>query len=223
MLKITANMYRRAFNSAGHIKINSGLLKWTRSQRPGDIDHQRGLTMNKKALRRAMGEKKRAMTAAEIEERSAMLARRLFETPAYRRAASLYVYIAFNQEVRTRPIIERAWTDGKRVASPKIVDGAMRFIWLDNFDALIPQVPYGFPEPRRDAPVADDDRALVIVPGLAFDDRGYRLGYGGGYYDGWLEAHPGHPTVALCYGFQRVRALEIEPHDMPVAQIISDD
>ena len=179
--------------------------------------------MDKKTLRREMGEKKRAMTAAEIESRSAALARQLFELPVYRRAASVYVYIAFNQEVRTRPVIERAWADGKRVATPKIVDGAMRFIWLDSFDELVPQVPFGFPEPVGDVPVADDDSALVIVPGLAFDARGYRVGYGGGYYDGWLTAHPGHPTVALCYGFQRVEALFTEAHDVPVELVISDD
>lgn len=179
--------------------------------------------MDKKTLRREMGDKKRAMTAAEIESRSAVLAQRLFELPVYRRAASVYVYIAFNQEVRTRPIIERAWTDGKRVATPKIVDGAMRFIWLESFDELVPQVPFGFPEPIGDGPIADDDSALVIVPGLAFDARGYRVGYGGGYYDGWLSAHPGHPTVALCYGFQRVEALFTEAHDMPVELVISDD
>lgn len=178
--------------------------------------------MEKKDLRRVMGEKKRAMTAAEIEARSAVLAQKLYETPQYRAAESVYIYIAFNQEVRTLPIIRRAWAEGKRVACPKIVDGVMRFIWVDDLDALAPQVPYGFPEPVANNPVADDDAALILVPGLAFDDRGYRLGYGGGYYDGWLSNHPGHPTVALCFSFQRVEALALEAHDMPVEWVIDD-
>ena len=178
--------------------------------------------MDKQALRRAIGEKKRALSADEIELRSARLAERLFETAAYRRAKSLYAYVAFNQEVRTRPIIERAWANGKRVAVPKIVDGEMRFVWLDGFDALAPQGAFGIPEPIEDEPVADDDSALVLVPGLAFDARGHRLGYGGGYYDRWLAEHPGHPTVALCYGFQRVERIEAEAHDVAVDDIISD-
>ena len=180
------------------------------------------MPVDKKALRRWIGEKKRAMTAEEIERRSAVLARRLFETEAYRQADALYAYVAFNQEVRTRPIIERAWADGKRVAVPKIVGGEMRFIRLERFDQLAPQGPFGIPEPVDDKPAARDAAALVLVPGLAFDARGFRVGYGGGYYDRWLAAHPGHATVALCYDFQRVDALTPEAHDAPVDQVITD-
>ena len=179
--------------------------------------------MDKKALRRLMGEKKRALTAAEIENRSARLAELLFETAAWQEARSVYAYVAFNQEVRTRPIIERAWADGKRVAVPKVVDGEMRFIRLDSFDALAPGGAFGILEPAEDEPVADDDGALVLVPGLAFDARGHRLGYGGGYYDRWLAANLGHPTVALCYGFQRVERIEDEGHDIAVDAVIADD
>ena len=178
--------------------------------------------MDKRALRHTMGEKKRALTAAEIETRSAKLSERLFETAQWRKARSVYAYVAFNQEVRTRPIIERAWADGKRAAVPKIVAGEMRFIWLESFDALAPGGAFGILEPTEDGPVADDDGALVLVPGLAFDARGHRLGYGGGYYDRWLAANPGHPTVALCYGFQRVDRIEDEEHDIAVDAIISD-
>ena len=179
--------------------------------------------MDKQALRRAIGEKKRALSADAIEMKSAQLAQTLFDTAAYRRAKSLYAYVAFNQEVRTRPIIERAWADGKRVAVPKIVDGEMRFIWLESFGALAPQGAFGILEPVADGPIADDGGALVLVPGLAFDARGHRLGYGGGYYDRWLAEHPGHPTVALCYGFQRVEHIEAEAHDVAVDAVIADD
>lgn len=175
--------------------------------------------MDKAALRRTIGEKKRALPAREIEDRSARLADALFATEAYRKARSLYAYIAFNQEVRTRPIIERAWADGKRVAVPKVTGGEMAFLWLDSFDALRPGY-FGIEEPAADAPVADDDAALVLVPGLAFDRRGHRVGYGGGYYDRWLAAHPGHPTVALCYDFQIVDAIDCEAHDKPVDLVL---
>ena len=177
--------------------------------------------MDKQALRRIIGEKKRAMTAQEIEAASARLAERLYATEVYRRARSLYVYLSFNQEVRTRPIIERAWADGKRTAVPKLVGGELAFIWLDGFERLRANG-YGILEPASDAPLADDEAALVLAPGLAFDALGHRVGYGGGYYDRWIAAHPGHPTVALCYGFQRVDALETEPHDVPIDLVIAD-
>ena len=177
--------------------------------------------MDKKALRKAIGAKKSALSAQEIARRSAILAERLFETPQYRDCASLYAYLSFNQEVRTNPIIERAWADGKRVAVPKVIGKEMVFIWLDSYDQLGPGY-YGITEPIEDGPVADDRTALVLMPGLAFDPEGHRVGYGGGFYDRFLEAEPDHPLVALCYDFQLFDHLEVESHDIPVDRVITD-
>jgi len=178
--------------------------------------------MDKKALRREIGEKKRALSEAQIEARSRVLADRLFAAEQYRQCKSLYAYLPFNQEVRTSPIIERAWADGKRVAVPKVVGNEMVFIWIDSFDNLAPQGAYNITEPIEDGPVADDATALVLMPGLAFDPEGRRVGYGGGYYDRFLEKEPDHPLVALCYDFQLVDHLEVEAHDVPVDVVITD-
>ena len=177
--------------------------------------------MHKTHLRRMIGEKKRALPPREIEARSAVLAERLYGTPQYQNAASLYAYLSFNQEVRTRPIIERAWADGKRVAVPKILGREMAFLWLESFDGLV-ESDFGIPEPAADGPQADDPSALVLVPGLAFDRRGPRVGYGGGYYDRFLEREPGHPLIALCYDFQVVGRLAEESHDIPVHLVLTD-
>ncbi len=181
-----------------------------------------GYDMDKRALRREIGEKKRVLTAREIGTRSAVLAEKLFSTPQYRQVKSLYAYLSFNQEVRTRPIIERAWADGKRVAVPKVVGGDIVFIWIDSFDALAPLGTFNIPEPVSDGPVADDPSALILMPGLAFDVSGNRVGYGGGYYDRYLAAHPGHATVALCYGFQLYDRLETDAHDIRTDIVICD-
>ena len=178
--------------------------------------------MDKKALRREIGAKKRALTAREIEDRSARLAEKLYATAQYREAKSLYAYLSFNQEVRTNPIIERAWADGKRVAVPKVLGDRMDFIWIDSFDNLAPQGAFGILEPIENGPVADDGTALILMPGLAFDPRGHRVGYGGGYYDRYLAAQPHHPTVALCYDFQLFEHLDVEEYDVPVDVIITD-
>ena len=177
--------------------------------------------MDKKALRRAIGAKKSALTPEEVERRSAILAQRLFDTEPYRQAGSLYAYLSFNQEVRTNPIIERAWAGGKRVAVPKVIGKEMVFIWLTNFDQLGPGY-YGITEPIEDGPVADDTHALVLMPGLAFDPEGHRVGYGGGFYDRFLEKEPEHPLVALCFDFQMFDHLEVESHDIPVDLVITD-
>ena len=177
--------------------------------------------MDKKALRRAIGEKKRALSQAQIEARSRVLADRLFATEAWHEARSLYAYISFNQEVRTAPIIERAWAEGKRVAVPRVVDGEMTFLWLEDFSHL-KEGAYGIPEPMGDGPVARDPGALVLMPGLAFDREGHRVGYGGGFYDRFLAREPGHPTLALCFDFQLLDSLEVEEHDVPVDQVLTD-
>ena len=151
-----------------------------------------------------------------------MLAERLYATAQYRRAKSLYAYLSFNQEVLTRPLIERAWADGKRVAVPKIRGREMAFIWLDSFDSLAPQGAFRIPEPVADGPEADDPSALILMPGLAFDPEGRRVGYGGGYYDRFLAREPHHPLAALCYDFQLLPRLEAEPHDVPADLVITD-
>ena len=177
--------------------------------------------MDKKALRREIGAKKSALSAEEVGRRSAILAEKLFEAEQYRDCRSLYAYLSFNEEVRTDPIIERAWADGKRVAVPKVVGKEMVFIWIDSFDALGPGY-YGITEPVNDGPVADDRTALVLMPGLAFDPEGHRVGYGGGFYDRFLENEPDHPLVALCYDFQMYDHLDVESHDVPVDLVITD-
>jgi 5-formyltetrahydrofolate cyclo-ligase len=74
----------------------------------------------------------------------------------------------------------------------------------------------GIPEPIADEPVADDPTALVLMPGLAFDPQGHRIGYGGGFYDKFLAAEPNHPTLALCYDFQMLDHVQTQPFDVNV-------
>ncbi len=175
--------------------------------------------MNKQALRAMIREKKRAMTAPEIQSRSEQLARLFFETDAYRKAKTIYGYLPYNQEVRTVPMLEQALRDGKAVAVPKCCGNEMRFILLQDLTAV--EKGYaGIPEPIADGPVASDPTALVLMPGLAFDREGHRIGYGGGFYDKFLASEPGHPTLALCYDFQLLPQLETEEFDIPVDTVL---
>lgn len=177
--------------------------------------------MDKHQLRRSIGAQKKLLTQQQIEDCSTRLAARLFEHPAYHAAQSIYAYLSYNQEVRTMPILRQAQADGKRVAVPKVFGDEMRFLWLDDLDAVAPGA-YNIPEPIADGPEADDPTALILMPGLAFDPQGHRCGYGGGFYDKWLAAHPGHPLLALCYGFQLLDHLDTDTHDVPVDYVISE-
>lgn len=175
--------------------------------------------MDKKHLRREIREKKRAMSEAEIQEKSRRLGELFVNSQLYRSAKTIYGYLPYNQEVRTVPMLERAMADGKRVAVPKVYGDEMRFIYLDDLSAV--EKGYaGIPEPVADTPVADDETALVLMPGLAFDRDGHRIGYGGGFYDKFLAQEPNHPTLALCYDFQMLPELQTEEFDIPVDQVL---
>ena len=175
--------------------------------------------MDKKLLRKQIREQKRAMTEGQITEKSAALTKLFLESEAYRSAKSIYGYLPYNQEVRTVALLEQAQKDGKRVAVPKCYGDEMRFLWLDD----LTRVEKGYcniPEPIDDGPIADDETALVLMPGLAFDLQGHRIGYGGGFYDKFLAEEPNHPKIALCYDFQVLPHLETEEFDIPVDAVI---
>lgn len=175
--------------------------------------------MDKTKLRQQIRQMKRAMSPAEIEEKSRRLGELFRATEAYRRAKTVYGYLPYNQEVRTVAILEQAIRDGKRVAVPKCWGDEMRFIFLEDLDKV--EKGYaGIPEPVADGPVADDETALVLMPGLAFDPQGHRIGYGGGFYDRFLAREPGHPTVALCYDFQIFDHLDTEEFDIPADTVL---
>lgn len=175
--------------------------------------------MDKKELRRTIRERKRAMTEEEIVQRSEKLGKLFVQSEAYKNAKTIYGYLPYNQEVRTVPMLEQALKDGKRVAVPKVYGDEMKFLYLEDL-SLVEKGYAGIPEPIADGPVADDDTALVLMPGLAFDPQGHRIGYGGGFYDKFLAAEPNHPTLALCYEFQMLPELHTEEHDIPVDTVL---
>ena len=175
--------------------------------------------MDKKALRKTIREQKQAMTPQQIAEKSEKLKALFLETPQYQQAKTLYGYLPYNQEVRTVPILQQALADGKQVAVPKVYGDEMKFILLTDLDR-VEEGYAGIPEPVEDTPVAKDPTALVLMPGLAFDREGQRIGYGGGFYDKFLSCEPNHPTVALCYDFQVLEKLETEAFDVPVDLVL---
>lgn len=175
--------------------------------------------MDKKQLRKQIREMKRAMTLEQIDAKSRELKELFCNCEQYCNAKTIYGYLPYNQEVRTVPILEQAIKDGKKVAVPKVYGDTMRFLYLDDLSKVAPS-DMGIPEPIEDTPVAEDKTALVLMPGIAFDKAGHRIGYGGGFYDKFLSGEPSHPTVALCYDFQVLPKLETEEFDIPVDLVL---
>ncbi len=171
--------------------------------------------MDKQELRSLIRRQKRAMTEEQIVDASYRLGEQFLASEYYRQAKTIYGYLPYNQEVRTVPMLEQALRDGKRVAVPKVFGDEMKFIYLNDL-SMVGNGYAGIPEPSADGPVANDPTALVLMPGLAFDRQGHRIGYGGGFYDKFLAQEPNHPTVALCYAFQLLDHLDTEEYDVPV-------
>ena len=185
--------------------------------------------MDKKAVRKEVTEKKKLMKAQQIASLSAQLKERLCSLEAYKNASVIYAYMSYNQEVRTKPVIEQAWADKKRVALPLTVNREyMEFIYINSFDEL--KAGYmGIMEPEAallDEPgrIADEKEALMLVPGLAFDKECSRTGYGGGFYDKYLAARPCavFKKIALCFDFQIYDRLETQEHDVKMDMVISN-
>lgn len=168
------------------------------------------------------------LSEADRATASEHIAREVISCEAYQRAETIFSYLSFGTEVETRGIIRQAWADGKTVALPCCTGPrVLRWYRVTSFEGL-EKSRYGMWEPpaEPDSEVAPGMSAstLAIVPGLAFDASGMRLGYGGGYYDAFLASYLG-VAVGVCFSCQLIPSLSAygltEPHDQPVSRVIS--
>ena len=178
------------------------------------------MNLSKQEYRAFIRAHKQKMTPEDISMRSTLLCRQVLDTDAYRKSKTIYRYLPFNQEVDLTLLLQQALSDRKQLALPKCRGKNMDFILVPEL-TRIQHSAFGAPEPVDDGPLAADETALVIVPGLVFDRKGYRIGYGGGYYDRFLFREPNHPTISLCYDFQIVDRLHPDPHDIPVDIVLA--
>ncbi|RDU35377.1 5-formyltetrahydrofolate cyclo-ligase [Neobacillus piezotolerans] len=180
---------------------------------------------DKKMLRKSMMERLRSMSDGEYMERSNRIASNLFGHPAWKEAEVIGITISRPPEVDTYQIIEKAWQEGKRIAVPKCLPATreMQFRYLTDFSEL-EKVYYGLLEPivEKTEQVRPDDISLLVVPGLAFSRDGYRLGFGGGYYDRFLTVYKGQ-TASLAFSCQIVGELPVENHDRQVGMIMTEE
>ncbi|HLR08025.1 MAG TPA: 5-formyltetrahydrofolate cyclo-ligase [Bacillota bacterium] len=149
----------------------------------------------------------------------------LFHTRIWERAKTIGITIAKEIEWDTAPIIEKGWQDRKTIAVPKCVPEKRRldFYRLRTYDQL--EISYYNllePKPDRSKYIEKDSIDLLIVPGVLFDKRGYRIGFGGGYYDRFLIDFP-NQTVSLTSSKLLVDTLPAESFDIPVDHIITEN
>ncbi|ABO67734.1 MULTISPECIES: 5-formyltetrahydrofolate cyclo-ligase [Geobacillus] len=178
----------------------------------------------KRELRRRMVDRLRQLSPAEKQAYDRQIAAYLYRWRQWQEAKVVAITIAKETEVDTVPIIERAWQEGKTVGVPKCnpMTKTMTFRQIASF-AQLEKAYAGLLEPIEEQTTAlgHDEFDLIIVPGVCFTKTGYRIGYGGGYYDRYLQGITA-TTAALAYSFQVVEDIPVEDHDVPVEFMITD-
>ncbi len=185
-----------------------------------EAEKRQALRRLKRDLRDRYKAERRAIAPEERAARDAQICNRFLSSITYRYARVFLLYAPLWDEIDCMPIAERAMADGKTVAFPRCLpDCRMRFHVVKDLSALIPCA-YGIREPREDAPVyipeaAGAEQPVCVVPGVVFDEEGYRIGYGKGYYDRYLSSFPG-VRVALCYSDLVIPRVPRGRYDLPV-------
>lgn len=146
----------------------------------------------------------------------------LLNTREYRAAGTILAFYGVEPEPDTLPFIRQALEDGKTLCLPKTYGkGLMDARRVTSPEDMVPGR-YNIPEPREDLEIIPRDRIdLIIVPAVALDHRGYRLGHGAGYYDRYLAGYTGD-TIALCFEERLLDRVPVDEYDLPVAAIVTE-
>lgn len=169
-----------------------------------------------------------AREALSEQERSVLddcITQKLLATSEYAEATTVLTYVSVSSEVSTRMFIECALRDGKTVAVPRCLPGhCLEFVAIASVEQLV-AAPFNLLEPAKELPALTEDQknnSICIVPALLVDTKGYRLGYGAGFYDRFLSTYPGKK---ICLAYQHNLSKTMLPHtefDVPVDMVITE-
>ena len=153
------------------------------------------------------------------------ITQKLLASPEYAEAITVLTYVSVSSEVSTRMFIECALRDGKTVAVPRCLPGhCLEFVAIDSLEQLV-AAPFNLLEPVKELPAVTEDQknnSICIVPALLVDTKGYRLGYGAGFYDRFLSTYSGKK---ICLAYQQNLSKTMLPHtafDVPVDMVITE-
>ncbi len=172
----------------------------------------------KAELRKKILQEMKTLSQEQKQPMDRALTERFLQHPFYQKAKTIATYLSFPHEFQTQELIERALKDDKKVLIPKTYPkGRMEFVVYDPQQLV--KTSFGLLEPQGDLEVMEPSQIdLIHVPGLAFTTEGYRIGYGGGYYDRYLEHFAGQ-SLSTIYPCQ-VQEFNSENHDIPVQEVL---
>lgn len=174
----------------------------------------------KKDIRKRILKERNEIDPALWQRNTDAITEAVIRLDAFREATDIYCYVDFKGEAGTRALIQEAWRLGKTVWVPRVSGEDMEFYAITSLDQLAPGT-FGVMEPEKG--ISENTRnGLMIMPGVAFDRKRNRVGYGKGYYDRYLENHPGFDTIALAFDMQIVEEVPSEPLDIRPRMLITE-
>ena len=184
---------------------------------------------DKKALRKEILTKRSILDAVEKEEKDRKILDEFYESNYYREAKNIFIYISYDSEINTKGIINKALMDNKKIYVPRteFKTRLMDAVEITSLDNLI-ESEYGILEPSVEEPHIDPNEIdLIVVPGVAFDRNGGRMGYGAGFYDRYFKKINEDNMkkvikLALAYDFQILEKIPMNEQDVPVNYIITE-
>jgi len=178
----------------------------------------------KNEMRKLYLETRNSIPYEDKVRKSGLIQRKLLTTDTYKKADSIFVYIAMKNEVDTAMIIEKAIKDNKKIAVPiSLNNREMFFVPYEGMENLV-KTKFGVLEPvsNRKKEVLPNKDSIFIVPGVAFDEEGHRMGYGGGYYDTYIEKYDVKDAIAIAFEAQIQKTIPYEEHDKKIKYIITE-
>ncbi len=183
------------------------------------------VTTKKQSMREECLAARKALTAHERSELDDCITQKLLTTSEYEKVSTVLTYVSVSSEVSTRQFIKQSLSDGKTVAVPRCLpQHRLEFVAVTSLEQFIP-APFNLLEPPKELPALTEDTieaSICIVPALLVDIKGYRLGYGAGFYDRFLSTYPGKK---ICLAYHSNLSKVLLPHtefDVPVDMVITE-
>lgn len=176
----------------------------------------------KLALRNRMRAVRQALPESACDARSSAITKRLLALPEVDGAETILAFASIRNEVRTRASMAAAWAAGKRVVLPRVAGDELQLCLVDSETVLV-EGAFSVPEPPETSAIVPPSQVdVALVPALAVDPRGYRIGYGGGYYDKLIPQLRRACTCAVAYDFQLIAEVPELPFDVAVDVVVTD-
>ncbi len=175
-------------------------------------------------IRNEMKKQRSTLSVNRIMMHSAIIAKKLFDLDEYKEADVILPYVSFSSEVDTHVLINEAIKSGKKIAVPRVVSkDQMKFFYIKSFSDLKPGA-FGILEPVSSEEFIPEPsvKTVILLPGLAFDNKLNRIGYGGGFYDKYLSRYPYIHKIMLAYELEKTDSLPCDELDIKPDMVITE-